>query len=172
MKNKINRRTFIKKNTAAGIILSLSPSILHGKDDRKVRLGFIGVGGRGTGLLRNCLTIPEVDIIAICDITNNNLKRAQKLVEESGRTYPEGYGEALSGGEREYNFDRILQRINEDGLDPNEYSTYLEIAKNELLIPSAGAGLGIERLIRYITGVKDIGNIQLFRRVPGEKIIT
>ncbi len=85
--------------------------------------------------------------------------------------YPEGYGEALSGGEREWEYKRIIDRIRRDGLNENMYRSYLEIAKQGLLIPSAGAGLGIERLIRFLTGKKHIGEIQVFRRIPGEEVI-
>ncbi|MEM3630922.1 MAG: amino acid--tRNA ligase-related protein, partial [Nitrososphaerota archaeon] len=85
--------------------------------------------------------------------------------------YPEGFGEALSGGEREWNYDRILTRIKKDGLNPKNFKEYLEVAKMGLLSPSAGAGIGIERLVRFLTGAKHIGDIQPFRRVPGEKII-
>ena len=46
---EINRRSFIKNTTAAGLGLSMiaTPNILWGKDDRKVRMGLIGVGLRG-----------------------------------------------------------------------------------------------------------------------------
>ncbi|MEM1574527.1 MAG: asparagine synthetase A [Nitrososphaerota archaeon] len=85
--------------------------------------------------------------------------------------YPEGFGEALSGGEREWNYDRILTRIKKDGLNPKNFKEYLEVAKMGLLSPSAGAGIGIERLVRFLTGAKHIGDIQPFRRVPGEEIV-
>jgi len=85
--------------------------------------------------------------------------------------YPEGFGEALSGGEREYQYERLVKRMKDDGLNLNLYREYLLIAKEGLLIPSAGGGLGIERLIRFITGAKHIGDIRLFRRVPGEDVI-
>jgi len=85
--------------------------------------------------------------------------------------YPEGFGEALSGGEREWEYEIIYKKMIEGGIDPSKFEEYLLLAKKGLLKPSAGAGLGVERFIRYITGVKHIGEIQLFRRVPGEKII-
>lgn len=85
--------------------------------------------------------------------------------------YPEGYGEALSGGEREYEYERIMNRIKHDGLNPSRFESFLEIARRGLLIPSAGAGLGVERLVKFIAGAKHIGDVQLFRRVPGEKVI-
>ncbi len=83
--------------------------------------------------------------------------------------YPEGFGEALSGAEREYEFDSIMRRIGHDRLKLERYAPYLEIAKGGL-VPSAGGGFGVERLVRYITGADHIGDVQLFRRVPGERI--
>jgi len=85
--------------------------------------------------------------------------------------YPEGFGEALSGGEREWRYERITDRIRRDGLDERFFSPYLEVARQGILIPSAGAGIGVERLIRFLSGKKHVGDVQLFRRVPGEPIM-
>ena len=84
--------------------------------------------------------------------------------------YPEGFGEALSGGEREFEYQRIIARISRDALDKGRYVPYLELAK-EGLTPTAGAGFGVERLVRFLAGAKHIGDVQLFRRVPGERVI-
>ncbi|MHA2299518.1 MAG: asparagine synthetase A [Candidatus Thorarchaeota archaeon] len=84
--------------------------------------------------------------------------------------YPEGFGEALSGGEREWDFERILMRVERDGLSLDEYKPYLEHAKVGF-VPSAGAGLGVERLTRFLVGASHIGEIQAFRRVPGEMVV-
>jgi asparaginyl-tRNA synthetase len=81
--------------------------------------------------------------------------------------YPEGYGEALSGGEREHELDRITSRIRTQGLDPAAYASLLALAK-EGLPPSAGFGIGIERLVRFLAGLKHVGEARLFPRVPGE----
>lgn len=91
MPSSMNRRSFIKNSTAAGMAISMAPAILQGKDDRRVKLGFIGVGGRGTGLLKTCLRLPEVDIPAVSDLLEKNIRQAQDLVEQSGRQRPEGY---------------------------------------------------------------------------------
>ncbi len=85
--------------------------------------------------------------------------------------YPEGYGEGVSGGEREWEYKRILARIQKDGLDPKDFEAYLQVAGTGLLSPSAGAGIGVERLVRFLVGAKHIGDIQPFRRVPGEEVI-
>ncbi len=83
--------------------------------------------------------------------------------------YPFGYGEGLSGAEREHEFERILMRIERDGLPKENYSSYLEKAK-EGFVPSAGAGIGLERLARFLTKSEHVGDVTLFRRVPGEKV--
>lgn len=80
--------------------------------------------------------------------------------------YPEGYGEALSGGERENEPHRIKKRIEQQGLNPDALSWLLDFAK--LGIPkSAGFGIGIERLTRFCCGFKRIDNVSLFPKVPG-----
>lgn len=84
--------------------------------------------------------------------------------------YPEGYGEALSGGEREYKYDRIIQRILKKGQKLSRFKEYLIIAKEDLP-PSAGFGIGIERLTRYICGLKRIEEVTLFPKIPGKYCI-
>ncbi len=80
--------------------------------------------------------------------------------------YPRGFGEGLSGAEREWEIDRIRARLLRDGIAPAPYRAYLEHASD--LIPSAGAGFGIERLVRFLVRAPHVGDVQLFRRVPGE----
>jgi asparaginyl-tRNA synthetase len=84
--------------------------------------------------------------------------------------YPEGFGEALSGGEREWNYDRIVMRLERDGFSTDDYKPYLKFARSGL-VPSAGGGLGVERLTRFLVGASHIGDIQAFRRVPGEIVV-
>ena len=84
--------------------------------------------------------------------------------------YPEGYGEALSGGEREYKYDRIKQRIIKKGQKISQFKEYVNLAKNDLPA-SAGFGIGIERLTRYICGLKRIEETTLFPKIPGKHCI-
>lgn len=84
--------------------------------------------------------------------------------------YPEGFCEGLSGAEREHEYDIIMRKIGKHGLDTSRYKPYLEMAR-EGLTPSAGGGFGVERLARYICGARHIGDVQLFRRVPGEPVV-
>jgi len=80
---------------------------------------------------------------------------------------PEGYGEVSSGGEREWEYEVIVRKLKESGLSLEAFRPYLEVAKAGKLKPSAGAGIGVERLVRYIVGAKHIAEVQPFPRIPG-----
>ena len=112
MNKEITRRTFIKSSAAAGLALSFAaPHILTGQDDRKVNIGFLGVGGKGTGNLRVCLARGDVEVTAICDIDKEAADRASKLVTDAGQPEPRLY---TRGDE---DFSRMLdQRDEVDGV--------------------------------------------------------
>ncbi|NJE30533.1 asparagine synthetase [Thermococcus sp. 18S1] len=80
---------------------------------------------------------------------------------------PEGYGEVSSGGEREWEYEVIVRKMREAGISLEAFRPYLEVAKAGLLRPSAGAGIGVERLVRYMVGAKHIAEVQPFPRIPG-----
>lgn len=81
--------------------------------------------------------------------------------------YPFGAGEAMSGAEREHDYQRIRSRMGRDKLAMDIYASYLEEAEKGL-VPSAGGGFGVERLTRFLRGASHVGDVQMFRRVPGE----
>jgi len=85
--------------------------------------------------------------------------------------WPQGYGEGLSGGEREYDYKQILKRMDEAGTDKNIFSNYLQVAKDGALVPSAGAGFGIERMTRFICKLQDIDQVNVFSRKPFSGLI-
>lgn len=80
--------------------------------------------------------------------------------------YPEGYGEAASGGEREHRYERIVSRMRSTGEDPSKYGWYIKMLKKGIP-PSAGFGIGVERLTRYICGMKKVWEATPFPKVPG-----
>ncbi|MGC8960863.1 MAG: asparagine synthetase A [Candidatus Bathyarchaeia archaeon] len=80
---------------------------------------------------------------------------------------PEGFGEAVSGAEREYEYEKIVRKMERDGVRKEEYSLLLELAREGRLKPSAGAGLGVERFIAYVCGAGHVAEVQPFPRVPG-----
>ena len=80
---------------------------------------------------------------------------------------PEGYGEVISGAEREYEYWKIVKKLERDGVKKDDYAFLLNLAKDEKLKPSAGAGLGLERFVAYLCGVKHVAEVQPFPRIPG-----
>jgi asparaginyl-tRNA synthetase len=79
---------------------------------------------------------------------------------------PEGYGEVSSGGEREYTRDGVTRSMMESGEDPSKYGWYISMIE-EGILPSAGFGIGVERLTRYVCGVEHIWECSPFPKVPG-----
>lgn len=77
------------------------------------------------------------------------------------------YGEVLSGSRREWEYDKIVKKMERDGVRKENYKILLQLAKNGRLKPSAGAGIGIERLTAWIVGAKHVGETQPFPRIPG-----
>ncbi|RLF88535.1 asparagine--tRNA ligase [Thermococci archaeon] len=78
---------------------------------------------------------------------------------------PEGYGEITTGGQRIHDYESLLKRIEEEGLNPEDYSWYLELRKYGMP-PHSGFGLGIERLIAWICGLEHVRDACLFPRTP------
>ena len=85
--------------------------------------------------------------------------------------WPEGYGEALSGGEREWEHKEIIRKMEERRTDKKAFDTYLQISSQGLIPRTVGGGLGIERMVRFLTGQRHIRDVTLFPRVPGERIV-
>jgi len=80
--------------------------------------------------------------------------------------YPEGYGEAISGGEREHRYEKVVERIIRADENQTKYGWYLEMLK-EGVSPSSGFGIGIERLTRYVCGTESIWEAVAFPKVAG-----
>ncbi|MBU7026031.1 MAG: hypothetical protein HXS48_03740 [Theionarchaea archaeon] len=78
---------------------------------------------------------------------------------------PEGYGEVISGGEREHKYKRVKALLDRDQIT-EEYGWYLDMLRIGVP-PSAGFGLGIERLTRYVCGLDHIWESSPFPKVPG-----
>jgi len=76
---------------------------------------------------------------------------------------PAGFGEITSGGLREDDIVSITERIKNEGLNPAAYDWYLDLRKYGS-VPHGGFGLGIERLLRWITNADDIKDTVLFPR--------
>lgn len=76
-----------------------------------------------------------------------------------------GIGEIIGGSERENNYNTLLSRIEELGLNKEDYDWYLDLRKYGT-IPHAGFGLGFERMIQYVTGMANIRDVIPYARTP------
>ena len=76
---------------------------------------------------------------------------------------PEGYGEIIGGSQREDDYDKLLARIKEQGLDPEVYRWYLDLRKYGTFVHS-GFGLGVERTVAWICGIPHIREAIAFPR--------
>lgn len=85
--------------------------------------------------------------------------------------WPDGYGEALSGGEREFEYEEIVRKMKERNTDMDAFASYLSVCKRGLIPRTVGGGLGVERMVRFLTGQKHIRQVTMFPRVPGEKVV-
>jgi asparaginyl-tRNA synthetase len=77
-----------------------------------------------------------------------------------------GVGELIGGSQREERLDKLLEKMGEVGLDPEDYWWYLDLRRYGS-VPHAGYGLGFERLVCYVTGVSNIRDAIAFPRFPG-----
>jgi len=77
---------------------------------------------------------------------------------------PEGYGEIIGGSQREDDYDRLLKRIVEEGLDPAAYGWYLDLRRYGTFV-HAGFGLGLERTIAWICGLPHLREAIAFPRM-------
>ena len=77
-----------------------------------------------------------------------------------------GIGEIIGGSQREDDYDKLLERIKAENLNPDDYWWYLELRKFGS-VPHAGFGLGFERLIQFVTGLTNIRDVIPFPRTPG-----
>ena len=102
----LNRREFLKRSATAGLGTALGGMYLAGCSQMRglalapapvpkpldvVRIGYVGVGGMGTGHVYNLLKIEGVEIRAICDIREEAVANAQKLCAQAGKPRPDGY---------------------------------------------------------------------------------
>jgi asparaginyl-tRNA synthetase len=76
-------------------------------------------------------------------------------------------GELIGGSQREDRLDRLEKRIDEMGLPREAYWWYLDLRRFGSA-PHAGFGLGFERLIMYLTGMKNIRDVIPFHRAVGQ----
>ncbi len=114
---EISRRNFLKRTAMGGAGLVVATDLLNSEllastpksmgatmmgvpfeARERVRLGIIGVGGRGSSLLRDLLAVENVEVKAICDLVPEKVAKAQKAVTDAGQPQPTGF----SKGEEDF----------------------------------------------------------------------
>ena len=75
-------------------------------------------------------------------------------------------GEIIGGSQREERLDVLIERMKEQGLNPDDYWWYLDLRRFGT-VPHAGFGLGLERMVQFVTGMANIRDVIPFPRTPG-----
>ena len=118
--HKLNRREFVKLGTAslgaalvtmniagcAGTRRGIGAAPEHPfvtAPLKKVRVGFVGVGGMGSAHVKNYLKLDNVELKAVCDIVPEKVERIQKWTVEAGQPKPTGYSRG------DYDFVRMCE---------------------------------------------------------------
>jgi asparaginyl-tRNA synthetase len=89
-----------------------------------------------------------------------------RVVRNMDLLAPEGYGEIMGGSQREDDLDTLAARMREQGLAPEDYSWYLDLRRYGS-VPHGGFGLGIERTLAWICGLKHVREAIPFPRTMG-----
>jgi len=87
MTNRYNRRNFLKRSVPGLALGSLGAQ----REARPIRVGFVGVGDRGSYHLDTLLGMDSVEVPAICDVDPNYLYRAKRWIEQAGKPTPTLY---------------------------------------------------------------------------------
>ncbi|HVK17967.1 MAG TPA: asparagine--tRNA ligase [Fimbriiglobus sp.] len=100
------------------------------------------------------------------------LKPFYMRVNDDGRTVRAmdvlvpGVGEIIGGSQREERLDVLEGRMRDQGLDPHGYQWYLDLRRYGT-VPHAGFGLGLERVMLFLSGMANIRDVIPFPRTPG-----
>ncbi len=76
-----------------------------------------------------------------------------------------GIGEIIGGSQREEDFDKLMSKIKNLGMDESIYDWYMDLRKYGSVVHS-GFGLGFERMMMYLTGMQNIRDVIPFPRTP------
>lgn len=78
-----------------------------------------------------------------------------------------GVGEIIGCSEREADYEKLKQAMVDRGMNLDDYTGYLDLRKYGS-VPHSGFGLGLERILMYVTGIGNIRDVQLYSRTTGD----
>ena len=108
---RLPRRDFIRATALTGLGIAMTPGLAFGQNKNdKVRIAFIGVGGRGRSHLRNLLNREDVIVPAICDIDPEAIQKSQAMLDQAGHPDVDVY----TGHELAY--QELLERNDVEGV--------------------------------------------------------
>jgi asparaginyl-tRNA synthetase len=91
-------------------------------------------------------------------------RQNEQVVQNFDLLAPAGFGEIIGGSVREDDYDRLLARIKDQGLNPETYEWYLDLRKYGS-VPHGGFGLGVERTVAWVIGERHIRQCIPFPRM-------
>jgi hypothetical protein len=95
MSNEMDRREFLKRSSASVAGMAVAGAVFAEQASASpIKLGFVGIGGRGSYHLDCALGMEGVEVTALCDIADEALFNAKRWVEEAGQPAPHLYGES------------------------------------------------------------------------------
>jgi predicted dehydrogenase len=108
----MKRRKFISNSLLISSSTALFPKILTGiqEEQKKVRLGFIGVGLRGRSHLEMAMYRPDVEVVAICDVDPKAIAISQDMIAKKGRKPAVAYQNG------DHDFENLVKRDDIDGV--------------------------------------------------------
>ena len=90
----------------------------------------------------------------------------ERVVENFDLLAPQGVGEIIGGSAREEDLDRLIARMKQENLPQKDYEWYLDLRRYGS-VPHGGFGLGVERTVAWLCGVKHIRECIPFPRMMG-----
>ena len=91
----------------------------------------------------------------------------ERLVLNMDCLAPEGYGEIIGGSMREDDYEALLGRIRAEDYNEEDYQWYLDLRRYGS-VPHGGFGLGVERTVGWIAGIKHVRETIAFPRMMGK----
>lgn len=105
MKNQLNRRAFVTWSAASSMAIHVTGVRSESAPEKRpVRVGIIGIGGRGCSLLQLLVKMERVFIKALCDIDPKRFDYANQLCQRAGHPIPDRYDQD------EYAYEKLVRR--------------------------------------------------------------
>jgi len=157
---KNSKKELTKLGSFSGLKVPKSPFKVYDADSLKAKYGEEWENGL-TAVIREPVWVTNIprEFYDFQDFATNKWDNYDLFVP--------GYGEILSGAKREFEYEKMLSKMQRDGVAPENYDLILKLAKEGRIKPTAGAGIGLERLVCWLTKATYLGEVSPFPRVPG-----